>query len=151
MSVLPPCSHHDMSDHYSLHLTHTTAGTQGVTIFVATGDDGANSNTVRTGGRRYCGYAPVYPASNPYVVAVGATSVSVSVRVSVYASVCVCVCASVRTSVCVCVHVCVYVCRCVCAIVYVHFMCVCFYACVCLFVCLCPKCDFLCLCVSSLM
>ena len=43
-------------------------GTMGVTIVVATGDDGANSiNT--------CGYSVSYPATSPYVTAVGATSV----------------------------------------------------------------------------
>jgi tripeptidyl-peptidase-1 len=44
-------------------------GVMGVTIVVASGDDGANSNSL-------CGYAISYPASSPYVTAVGATSVT---------------------------------------------------------------------------
>ena len=43
-------------------------GAMGVTILVASGDNGANSMFE-------CGYSPSYPASNPYVTAVGATSV----------------------------------------------------------------------------
>ena len=46
----------------------------GVTIVAASGDDGAISNKVRTGGA--CRYAPIFPASSPYVTAVGATMVS---------------------------------------------------------------------------
>ena len=51
-------------------------GAMGVTILVASGDDGANSRSVRTSGVLACGYTPEYPASSPYVTAVGATSVS---------------------------------------------------------------------------
>ena len=50
-------------------------GVMGVTILVASGDDGANSRTVRTGGTSMCGYSPSFPASCPFVTAVGATSV----------------------------------------------------------------------------
>ena len=50
-------------------------GTMGVTIVVASGDDGANSNYQDALGS-YCGYSPTFPASNPYVVSVGGTSVS---------------------------------------------------------------------------
>ena len=50
-------------------------GAMGVTIFVASGDDGANSWFVNDYGAEFCGYAPSYPASNPYVTAIGATSV----------------------------------------------------------------------------
>ena len=46
----------------------------GVTIVAASGDDGAVSRMVRTGG--LCKYAPIFPASSPYVTAVGATMVS---------------------------------------------------------------------------
>ena len=49
-------------------------GTMGVTIVVASGDDGANSNYQDALGS-YCGYSPTFPASNPYVVSVGGTSV----------------------------------------------------------------------------
>ena len=51
-------------------------GAMGVTILVASGDDGANSRSVRTSGVLACGYTAEYPASSPYVTAVGATSVS---------------------------------------------------------------------------
>ena len=49
-------------------------GAMGVTIVAASGDDGAVSRKVRTGGK--CTYAPLFPASSPYVTAVGATMVS---------------------------------------------------------------------------
>jgi len=47
-------------------------GLQGVTIVVASGDDGANSRDVRYS-TRYCGYSPNWPASSAYVLSVGAT------------------------------------------------------------------------------
>jgi tripeptidyl-peptidase I len=47
----------------------------GVTILVSSGDDGALSNRVRSGKFQNCGYEPDFPASSPYVTAVGATSV----------------------------------------------------------------------------
>lgn len=50
-------------------------GTMGVTIVVASGDDGALSKNVGTVGLTACAYAPFFPASNPYVVSVGATAV----------------------------------------------------------------------------
>ena len=50
----------------------------GVTILAASGDDGAVSNTVRNGNTQRCGYEPDFPASSPYVTAVGATSVRCS-------------------------------------------------------------------------
>lgn len=50
-------------------------GAMGVTILVASGDDGANSRSVRTSGTLACGYSPDYPATSPFVTAVGATSV----------------------------------------------------------------------------
>ena len=48
-------------------------GLQGVTILAASGDDGANSRDVRQYGSVACGYKPSWPASSPYVTAVGAT------------------------------------------------------------------------------
>jgi tripeptidyl-peptidase I len=51
-------------------------GAMGVTIVVPSGDDGAISRLVRTNGTSKCSYSPTFPASSPYVVAVGATSVS---------------------------------------------------------------------------
>lgn len=50
-------------------------GLMGVTIFAASGDDGANSRLVRTKGPTSCGYISIFPASNPYVTSVGATAV----------------------------------------------------------------------------
>ena len=50
-------------------------GIQGTTLFAASGDDGAHSYFSRFG-RDKCGYAPVFPASSPYVIAVGGTMVS---------------------------------------------------------------------------
>jgi tripeptidyl-peptidase I len=47
----------------------------GVTILVASGDDGANSQTVRGGKTNQCGYQPDFPSVSPYLTAVGATSV----------------------------------------------------------------------------
>jgi len=47
-------------------------GVQGVTITVSSGDDGVANFQARTLARK-CGYNPSFPASNPYVTAVGAT------------------------------------------------------------------------------
>ena len=43
------------------------AGLRGATVFVSSGDDGANGNGAS------CGYEPSFPATSPYVTAVGAT------------------------------------------------------------------------------
>jgi tripeptidyl-peptidase I len=48
----------------------------GVTLVAASGDDGAISRRVRTSGLSACGYSSLFPASCPYVTAVGGTSVS---------------------------------------------------------------------------
>ena len=50
-------------------------GAMGVTIVAASGDDGAITRKVRVTTTE-CKYAPLFPASSPYVVAVGATMVS---------------------------------------------------------------------------
>ena len=50
-------------------------GAMGVTLVAASGDDGAVSRFTRNFGPSGCSYAPLFPASNPYVTAVGATSV----------------------------------------------------------------------------
>ncbi len=47
-------------------------GVQGVTIVASSGDDGAISANGRDS-YLYCGYMPSFPASSPYVVAVGGT------------------------------------------------------------------------------
>ena len=49
--------------------------TMGVTIVVSSGDDGAVGEGVTYDGVGVCGYAPTFPASNPYVVSVGTTMV----------------------------------------------------------------------------
>eukprot|EP00608_Synchroma_pusillum_P002961 CAMPEP_0198419158 /NCGR_PEP_ID=MMETSP1452-20131203/14_1 /TAXON_ID=1181717 /ORGANISM="Synchroma pusillum, Strain CCMP3072" /LENGTH=561 /DNA_ID=CAMNT_0044139281 /DNA_START=57 /DNA_END=1742 /DNA_ORIENTATION=- len=47
-------------------------GAQGVTITVSSGDDGAAGSAARSSPSN-CGYGPSWPATSPYVVAVGAT------------------------------------------------------------------------------
>jgi tripeptidyl-peptidase I len=53
----------------------------GVTILVASGDDGANSRNVRKGYYSRCGYQPDFPSVSPYLTAVGATSVGCMLNV----------------------------------------------------------------------
>ena len=47
----------------------------GVTILASSGDDGAVSPTASSDSMR-CGYNPSFPATSPYVTAVGGTMVS---------------------------------------------------------------------------
>jgi tripeptidyl-peptidase-1 len=47
-------------------------GAQGVSVFVSSGDDGVANFTARSDASG-CGYHPSFPASSPYVTAVGAT------------------------------------------------------------------------------
>jgi len=47
-------------------------GVQGVTIFVSSGDDGV-ANFQARGDASACGYVPSFPATSPYVTAIGAT------------------------------------------------------------------------------
>merc|ERR1711939_316798 len=47
-------------------------GVQGVSIFVSSGDDGVAGNGAR-GNATACGYEPSFPATSPYITAVGAT------------------------------------------------------------------------------
>ena len=55
-------------------------GTMGITIVAASGDDGSNdSDSVNEKGLAGCGYDPFYPASNPFVLSVGATMVRMAV------------------------------------------------------------------------
>ena len=52
----------------------------GITIVAASGDDGSNdSDSVNEKGLAGCGYDPFYPASNPFVLSVGATMVRMAV------------------------------------------------------------------------
>jgi subtilase family serine protease len=63
-----------LDDSYAAAFNHVAMllAMQGVTIVVASGDDGATGYNARTSSR-YCGYFPLWPASSPYVMAVGAT------------------------------------------------------------------------------
>lgn len=47
-------------------------GAQGVTIVASSGDDGVANFQARSSSRK-CGYTPSFPASSPYVVAIGGT------------------------------------------------------------------------------
>ena len=51
----------------------------GTTLLAAAGDDGANSWRVR-GNKIFCGYSPLFPASSPYVLSVGATQVTCEIH-----------------------------------------------------------------------
>jgi hypothetical protein len=48
-------------------------GLQGVTVIAATGDDGVAGPSQFFNEDKYCGYTPLFPASSPYVTAVGGT------------------------------------------------------------------------------
>jgi hypothetical protein len=50
-------------------------GVMGTTVLASSGDDGVSSSDAR-GNPSSCGYSPLFPASSPYVVAVGGTNVS---------------------------------------------------------------------------
>lgn len=52
-------------------------GIMGVTLIASSGDDGAVPSSA-SGAPSRCAYAPVFPASSPYVTAVGATMVCIS-------------------------------------------------------------------------
>jgi tripeptidyl-peptidase I len=47
-------------------------GLRGLTVMVASGDDGV-ANFIARGDKSKCGFTPSYPATSPYVTAVGAT------------------------------------------------------------------------------
>ena len=72
-----------LDEKFVLHLSQATffelqavrLGLMGVTILVATGDDGATSHFSRTNATN-CGYSPSYPATCAFVTAVGGTKVS---------------------------------------------------------------------------
>jgi tripeptidyl-peptidase I len=50
---------------------------QGVTIIASSGDDGVNcARSLCSSTAPVCGYYPLFPASSPYVTAVGATQVT---------------------------------------------------------------------------
>jgi tripeptidyl-peptidase I len=62
------------SSHDAFTVQAIKLGVAGITIFVASGDDGANSGAAHSDTSK-CGYRPTFPSTNPYVVSVGATSV----------------------------------------------------------------------------
>lgn len=63
--------------HDSVSILAMKLGLRGVTIFAASGDDGASSFSANANANA-CGYDVVFPAANPYFTAVGATSVRLS-------------------------------------------------------------------------
>ena len=66
------------SSHDAFTVQAMKLGVAGVTIFVASGDDGANSGEAAFDTSK-CGYRPTFPSTNPYVVSVGATTVGTRV------------------------------------------------------------------------
>ena len=61
--------------HETFNTQAIKCGVMGITIFAASGDDGAHSSSVRGRRTEFCGYEPDFPAGSPYVTAVGATAV----------------------------------------------------------------------------
>lgn len=57
-------------------------GAMGVTIAVSSGDDGAPGDAASSNTTLYCGYSADFPATSPYVTAVGASNVRVAVSVA---------------------------------------------------------------------
>ena len=49
-------------------------GVRGITILAASGDDGVSGYMTRNSGKQACGFHPGFPATNPYVLSVGATN-----------------------------------------------------------------------------
>ena len=62
------------AEYDAFRISALTLGLRGVTIVVSSGDDGANSPEARNKPAS-CGYMPGFPASCPFVTAVGATQV----------------------------------------------------------------------------
>jgi tripeptidyl-peptidase-1 len=60
------------SSYNQFNLEAMKLGVQGVTIVVASGDDGVAGNRARNDAGR-CGYNPSFPATSPYVLTVGGT------------------------------------------------------------------------------
>jgi hypothetical protein len=61
---------------HSFNIEALKLAAQGVTIVASSGDDGVNCAAGLCGGSAaVCGYYPTFPASSPYVTAVGATQV----------------------------------------------------------------------------
>lgn len=63
------------SEHHVFTTQAMKLSVRGVTILTASGDDGVHSPLARLNALS-CGYQPGFPATNPYVTAIGATSVS---------------------------------------------------------------------------
>lgn len=64
-----------VSTHDSVTILAMKLGLRGVTIFCASGDDGAVSNRANNN-PNFCAYDILFPAGNPYFTGVGATAVS---------------------------------------------------------------------------
>ena len=61
----------DLKDHFSV--SAIKLGARGITILTASGDDGVAGYSTRSHGEPQCGYHPAFPASNPWVLTIGAT------------------------------------------------------------------------------
>ena len=76
ISYSGPESTFSVSFVYAFSVQAIKFGTMGITIFVASGDNGANGATLNNYGTSACGYNPDFPPTCPYVTTVGATAVS---------------------------------------------------------------------------
>ena len=71
----------DNGIHSAFNTEAIKLGAMGVTIVAASGNDGVSNRAARGGSLGQCSYAPDFPASSPFVTAVGATSVRVSYNI----------------------------------------------------------------------
>ena len=61
----------DLKNQFSINAMKL--GVRGITVLTASGDDGVAGYGTRSHGQAQCGYHPAFPASNPWVLTVGAT------------------------------------------------------------------------------
>jgi tripeptidyl-peptidase I len=67
----------DNGIHSAFNTEAIKLGAMGTTIVASSGDDGVSNRFARGGSLAHCSYAPDFPASSPFVTAVGATSVRI--------------------------------------------------------------------------
>jgi tripeptidyl-peptidase I len=67
----------DNGIHSAFNTEAIKLGAMGVTIVASSGDDGVSNRFARGGSLGRCSYSPDFPASSPFVTAVGATSVRI--------------------------------------------------------------------------
>lgn len=67
----------DNGVHSAFNTEAIKLGAMGITIVASSGDDGVSNKAARGGSLSKCSYAPDFPASSPFVTAVGATSVRI--------------------------------------------------------------------------